>query len=345
MRTKHTLRLLAGLAAAAACATAMGQQGGITRAGAAPQASATPQVTARPAPALDGMPRPTPLPGQPLPANGAPPVAPPMLSIKDEALNRIAPLTAEEVLELRQEMLRRQQAVQQPLEPIARPVRRAVPLDLAPTAAPEVVRLANGQGAVVSFFDAAGRPWPISVGDGYSPQALDVATFGPNGLSLGLKRRLAGRTNVAVLLEGLDTPVVLSVLPAREEADVALEVQVPRYVPSLPAPVNAAQQMASLNAAELMDFLLGTPPRTARPLASNSAAVKAWQTGPNRMIVRTSALLAAPAWSRRQSSGTGVTVYEVPLSPVLTVAVDGALSSVRLDGFTATTAASTKEAR
>ncbi|MDF2461834.1 MAG: icmK [Ramlibacter sp.] len=324
-----------------ACSFAYAQSG-ISRAGAAAPVAATSQPGAQralPAPALDSMPRPTPLPGQPLPGHGgsAPaPVAAPQISITEDALIRTAPLTSAEVLELRRELLNRQQAVQQPIEPVAKPVRRAVSLDLSPTGAPEVIRLSQGQGAIIAFYDAAGRPWPITVGDGYSPRSLDVATFGANSLSVGLKARLVGRTNLAVLLEGLDTPVVLSVLPAREETDVALEVQVPRYVPSLPAPVSAAQQMASLNSSELMNFLLGTPPKEARALTADSAVVKAWQTGPNRMIVRTSALLAAPAWTRRQSSGAGVTVYELPLSPVVTVAVDGSLSLVRISGLSAT---------
>jgi intracellular multiplication protein IcmK len=331
--------------AALGCAAVANAQSGISRAGAAPAPAAAQTTTpgsqrALPAPSVDGMPRPTPLPGQPLPGSGgqgqAAAAVAPQISITEDALNRTAPLTPAEVLEFRQELLRRQQAVQQPIEPVAKPVRRAVSLDLSPTAAPEVLRLSQMQGAIIAFYDAAGRPWPITVGDGYAPRSLDVATFGTNSLSVGLKARLVGRTNLAVLLEGLDTPVVLSVLPAREETDVALEVQVPRYVPSLPAPVSAAQQMASLNAAELMNFLLGTPPKEARALTADSAVVKAWQTGPNRMIVRTSALLAAPAWTRRQSSGAGVTVYELALSPVVTVAVDGSLSLVRLGGFSAT---------
>lgn len=342
------------LAVLASASTGALAQGGITRVapgtpqqpGAAPQAPGYPAAQAPAYPALPapnlGMPppRPMPLPGQPLGSAGVPSQLPPNLQVPivDDALNRIAPLTVQEVLELRQELLRRRQAVQQALEPLAVPVRRAVTLDLSPTAPPEVVRVAPGQGTIIAFYDAAGRPWPFKVSDGYAPDFLDVSSFGTASLSIGLKRPLVGRTNIAVLLDGLDTPVVLSVLPASEQADVALEVQVPRYVPGLPAPVNAAQHMASLNAAELMDYLMGTPPKSARALTSTSAVVKAWQTSSNKMIVRTNALVAAPAWTRRQSSGTGVTVYEMSLSPVVTVAVDGALSLVRLDGFAATTA-------
>lgn len=330
-------------------------QSGITRAQSAPVVTNVPPGPAQPqqaqqpagaqralaAPSLDGMPRPTPLPGQPLPANAngsvPPPVVVPQIPITEDALNRIAPLTADEVLELRKEMQRRRQAVQQVIEPVAKPVRRAITLDMSATSAPEVVRVTQGQGAVIAFYDAAGRPWPVTVGDSYSTR-LDVALFGTNGLSVGLKSPLIGRTNLAILLQGLDTPVVLSVLPAGDETDVSLEVQVPKYVPSLPAPVSAAHQMASLNSAELLDYLLGTPPNAARALATSSAVVKAWQTSPDRMIVRTTALVAAPAWTRRQSSGTGVTVYEMPLSPVVTVAVDGALSLVRFEGFAGTSA-------
>lgn len=348
-----------GASLALAVGAASAQQAGITRAAptaqsqqqAAQQQAQDPQggTRALAAPNVGAMPqpRPTPLPGQPLnlSGGGAPPVVAPTIGIRDEALNKIAPLTVEETLQIREELLRRRQAAQQPIEPVAKPVRRSIALDLSPTAAPEVIRMAMGQGTILAFYDAAGRPWPVTLGDGYSPKQLDVSMFGTNGLSMGLKSSLGGRTNVAVLLEGLDTPVVLSVLPAREDADVALEVQVPRYNPNLPAPVSAAQTMASLNAAELLDFLTGTPPKSARALNTTSAAVKAWQTSSNRMIVRTAALVAAPAWTRRQSSGTGVTVYELPLSPVVTVAVDGALSMVRVEGFAGTSAAATSNSK
>jgi hypothetical protein len=54
------------------------------------------------------------------------------------------------------------------------------------------------------------------------------------------------------------------------------------------------------------------------------------------MIVRTEALVASPAWQRRQSSTSGVNVYDLPLTPALVVAAQGQLMNVRLSGFAGT---------
>jgi hypothetical protein len=85
-----------------------------------------------------------------------------------------------------------------------------------------------------------------------------------------------------------------------------------------------------------MDYLLGTVPAGIRKLSSSSQNVQAWQVSPTLMIVRTSALLASPRYSRRQSSGTGTTVYELPVTGRLVLAAEGQMQTVTVGGFEAT---------
>lgn len=328
-----------------AAAAAAHAQAGISRVGATPPVqpadaptlpAATPQQRPQ-APAQQSMmPAPIAAPGAPLP--GGPLPAP--LNLKQEALERSAPLTADEILEFRREMARRAQAAQQPLHPVAKPTRRFVTLDLTPGATPEVIRTAYAQGAVVSFVDAAGRPWPVAVADNFNPDGFDTAVFGTNGVSIGVKKETARAGNVAVLLEGLTTPITFSVVTGQREVDYSVEVQLARYLPGQPAPVGAVEQIRSLGAADLMNYLLNTPPKGVRPLVSDSPNVTAWQISPERMIVRTAALVASPAWQRRQSSTSGVNVYDMPLTPALVVSAQSQLMTVRLSGF-----AGTKEQR
>lgn len=291
------------------------------------------------APVVLGVQRPSPLPGGagvPSPAGNAPPIpVMPPVDLVQEAIDRIAPLSPAEMQRLRETLDARAASFREPREPVAKPVRRSMPLDISPSARPEVVRVAPYQGSVVSFLDAAGRPWPVKLSDNYSAQDLDMQTFGANAISIGMKRPTHRTGSVAVLLEGINTPITLSVVSNQREVDYSVEFQLPRFLPGLPAPVGSAQ-MHSLGAPELMDYLLGTPPQVARALSVSSTQVKAWQISPERMIVRTNAMVAAPAWSRRQSSGSGVTVYDMPLSPVVSVSIDGELSMVRIDGFAAT---------
>lgn len=290
-----------------------------------PGGNAGPVVTPPPPVRTPGMP--TPLPGGPLPSP---------VNLQQEAIERIAPLTPTEIIDLRQELGRRSAAMTQPLDPVAKPVRRSIAIDLAPSATPEVIRAAFSQGSVVSFVDAAGRPWPVVVADNFNPSGFDTAAFGQNGVSIGVKSAGARSGSVAVLLEGMTSPITFSVVTGQREVDYSVEVQLPRYLPGQPAPVGAVEQIRSLGAADLMNFLLNTPPREARALKSDSANLVAWQVSAERMIVRTEAMLASPAWSRRQSSATGVSVYDLPLTSRLLVASQGQMMTVHLSGFAAT---------
>jgi intracellular multiplication protein IcmK len=287
-----------------------------------------PSTVAPPHIATPGAPpMPTPLPGGAMPAPA---------NLKQEAIDRLAPLSPSEIIELRQELSRRAAATVQPLEPVGKPVRRFVALDITPGATPEVIRTAFSQGSVISFVDAAGRPWPVSQADNFNPTGFDAATFGPNAVSVGVRSPTSRSGSIAVLLEGLPTPLSFSVVTGQREVDYSVEVQLPRYLPGQPAPVGAVEQIRSLGAADLMNFLLNTPPREARALQSDSPTVTAWQISPERMIVRTEAMVASPAWQRRQSSTAGVSVYDLPVTSRVLIAAQGQMMSVRVSGFTAT---------
>ena len=172
-------------------------------------------------------------PRQPLPAGyatGAPmpmPLPSPPADLKAEAIDRIAPLTPKEILELRKELGARGAAMTQPLEPTAKPVRRVVRLDLSPGVAPEVIRTAISQGSVITFLDAAGRPWPVLAADNFNPSGFDIATFSNNGVSIGVKSAAARAGNLAVLLEGLQIPVTLSVQTGQREVDYSVNSMCP----------------------------------------------------------------------------------------------------------------------
>jgi intracellular multiplication protein IcmK len=258
------------------------------------------------------------------------------IDLKTEALEQTAPLTPQEILDLRRELEARGKAASEPLAPIGRPVRRLLPVDLSPGAPPEVVRTTFGQGTVVSFQDAAGRPWPVAHVDNFNPSAMSVALLGANGVSIGVKSARARIGNVAVLLEGMSSPVTFAVAIGQEEIDYSVELQLPRYLPGLPAPVGVVESLPSLGVAELMDYLMGTVPATSRKLSSTSPHVQAWQINPTTMIVRTSAMLASPRYSRRQSSGNGTSVYELPVAPRLVLASEGQMQTVTVGGFEAT---------
>lgn len=269
-------------------------------------------------------PRPMPMP-QGVPAN-----------LVEEAIDRTAPLTPDEIRELRSKLEDRSNAMNEPLSPVGKPVRRLVNVDLSPGSLPEIIRVSYGQGGVVTFLDAAGRAWPVIAVENFSPRGLDVAVLGSNGVSIAVKSPTARIANLAVQLESLASPVTLSVAIGQSEIDYSVEMQLPRYLPGAPAPVGAVEALPTLAASDLLNYLLGTVPKVARSLKTNMAGVQAWQISPETMVVRTEALLASPRYSRRQSSANGLTVYELPVSPRLILAAQGQMQQVAISGFDAT---------
>lgn len=274
-------------------------------------------------------------PGAPMPtpmgSAGAVPAAP--INLKGEALDRIAPLSPSEILELRKDLEDRSNAMSQPIGPVGKPVRRLVTLDLSPGASPEIVRATFGQGTVVTFLDAAGRPWPIKAAENFNPKGLDVAILGDNGISIGVKAANARIGNIAVKLDGVASPIAFAVAIGQAEIDYSVEMQLPRYLPGAPAPVGAVEALPSLGAPELLNFLLGTVPQGVRALKVDAVNVHAWQLNAQTMVVRTDGMLASPRYNRRQSSANGLSVYELPISPRLILAAQGQMQSVAISGF------------
>lgn len=303
------------------------------------QSSQSPAVAANmPAGVATGAAAPVGLP------QGAPMPAPlPARDLVESALDQSAPLSPDEVRRFLKELSQRSQAGLENLSgrPPARPVTSVETLDLSPGATPPVVRVAMGQGAVVSFADAAGRPWAIADDINFNATAYEVRLIGPHLYTIKLNRPAAA--NITVVLKDLPRPVVITALPATDEADYLKEFTVPRFLNNQ-APATVAASVTSgalaLNAPELLNYLYRTPPKEARALGVlGLPGVMAWQNSAQTMVVRTSGLLVIPAWKRRHSSTDGVAVYEVPLSPVITIAQDGLQHRVNVNGFLVTTAA------
>lgn len=273
------------------------------------------------------------------PASAPEPMPAPMpqRDLVQAALDRQAPLTADEVRQLLQELGKRNRAglENHTGKPPAKPVTSVETLDLSPGATPPVVRVAPGQGAVLSFADAAGRPWPIADDLNFNSAAYEVKLIAPHLYTVALKQPAGA--SLSIVLKDLPRPVVVTVIPAGDEVDYLKEFTVPRFLGNKPpttVAVAANGGALAYNAAELLDYLYRTPPKQARQLAVvGMPGVMAWQNSTTTMVVRTAGLLVIPAWKRRHASTDGMAVYEVPLSPVVTVAQDGIQHRLSVSGF------------
>jgi intracellular multiplication protein IcmK len=330
------LTLLSGFMGAALFVSSLAQAQGLQRVGAEPVAAPAPTFSAQMPPSkapanvvnpLAGAPMPTPMP------SGMAPRA----DLVQESLNQVAPLTAEEILRLRVEFNARANAGSQPLSSTAKPVMRTTKFDMGPGAVPEVIRVMQTEGSTVSFMDAAGRPWEVAGADNFNPSGLDIGRAGKYALVVSSKvPETTG--NISVRLAGLVSPVTLKVISGGSglrEVDYAVDIQIPRYLPGVPAPIGGVSNQLDLGVGDLMDYLMKTPPQGSRQLTVEGLpGALAWQSAGGRIFVRTEQLVFSPNPLRRQSSFDGMTVYEVPVAPyVLVSTTEGRILNVKISGY------------
>jgi intracellular multiplication protein IcmK len=264
------------------------------------------------------------------------PIPPPGSSLVTEAIDKVAPLSPPEILEFRRTLEQRKEAFSQNATGRA-PARQTTSiynLDISPGAIPPVVRIESGQGGIVSFVDAAGRPWPIKLHDNFNKAALAVSFFADHQLSVSTTSQMPIAVGVAVSLEGLPSAVTLTVLSGQAAVDYQVHMVVPQYRGGPPGPV-AYRGEPSLTAGDLMSYLLLTPPASARKLiVEGLPGAYCWQVSKDRMVFRTNALVTTGAF-RTQGIGDGTAVYELPLSPVVRVVSGERYLSARITGIVA----------
>lgn len=219
-----------------------------------------------------------------------------------------------------------------PTATVSKPVRRMVRVDLSAGAPSEVVRVAFGQGTVLSFLDAAGQPWKVLSVENFNPAVLSVGTLGDNGLSLALKTPTAAMGNLAVSLEGLASPLTLTVAVGQRQVDHLVELQLGQRLPSAPQPLPGAAAVSPPVSA-LASLLAGIVPETAHALATAEPGIRAWQVASDAMVVQSDDVILSPSYRRRESSASGLTMYELPLTPHLVLLSQGRTAHVLLSGL------------
>lgn len=291
---------------------------------------ATPANTSVPSPQGQGVPPGRPAPSQPMPT--------PMPFDKVQStIDQSFPMIPDEVVRLLRAIDERQTAAQQNVtgRPLATPVTSADTLDLSPGSTPPVVRVSMGQGAVLSFADSAGRPWPIVDNRLFNDRAYTGALIGPHLYSLTMKTRETA--SLTIILKDLPRPILITLQPAGDQTDYLKEYTIPRFLGGEPPPAVAASSREgalSFNSPELLNYLYRTPPKGVKQLiVGGLPGVMVWQTSPTKMVVRTSGQVVIPAFSRRHASSDGVAVFEVPLSPVISITEGGALNRVSISGY------------
>lgn len=245
---------------------------------------------------------------------------------------------------LKKMMLEQQQNLSTPYTHTALPVVRSLNVKFASGITPPVIRLSSGMLSTVVFSDAAGNPWKIRsvalnrslFSDGATvsttDQASDTSDIRKNILSLEPLTPVA-YGNVAVSLEGMDTPVIFMLSTGQSEVDVRVDARLSGLNPSRQKKSNntSGQSISTEVDDATLLFVDGTPPEDAEKLNTSSSLIEAWLFN-DELIVRTQKQIIYPAYISASTSASGVSVYRFsPEYRSITISNGGSSSTIFIE--------------
>lgn len=210
-----------------------------------------------------------------------------------------------------------------------KPTSSSVAVNLSPGAAPPIVRLRNGFVTSLVFLDSTGQPWPIQAYDIGDPNSFNIQ-WDQKGNTLLVQSDTTYRSgNLAVMLKGQDTPVMITLMPGQRAVDYRVDMRVPGLGP------NASPTMSSLPESanpQLLNFLNGIPPNAAKALTVDGGPGQAWLLG-DHIYLRTELTVLSPSWIASMSSPDGTHVYEITKAPIVLASYRGKVVQLTVQGF------------
>lgn len=222
----------------------------------------------------------------------------------------------------------------------AKPVASSLIVDLAPGATPPVIRLGAGYITSVLFLDATGQPWPIKAIDVGDPTLFNVqwnkSTAGEkSGDSMLNTLLIQSKTmfkegNLAVMLRGLNTPVMMTLVPGQPVIDYRVDVQVPRNGPM--AKYEETRLPSGANQL-LLGVLNGIQPPHSKPVSfAGRADIQGWKIG-KTLFVRMKETALSPGWySSMNAADDTMHAYEMPLTSNILILENGEMRKIVVEG-------------
>lgn len=196
-----------------------------------------------------------------------------------------------------------------------------IPVSLKTGITAPIVRIGQGMITSLVFTDKTGKVWPIAAYSVGNPKAFSIVWNKKSGVLMVQGKKLYEQSNVAVMLRGLDVPVMLTLLVGQNKWDYLDYIRVQAY--------NAKDSGAEIEAvgqapAYLIQLLSNLPPKGAVKLITSDEDVQVWQYKKHYLML-TRATLLSPAWTARQrgSGPTPLNAYELPVAPVILLSKQG----------------------
>lgn len=248
----------------------------------------------------------------------------------DAMVQNALPMTPEQIQKLRSLYMSSQfSAANSPNTP-PRPTATSTFVDLSPGATPPVVRLAQGFVTSLVFVDSTGGAWPIESYDIGNPSAFNIQWDKTSNTLMIQSTVLYTYGNLAVKLRGLNTPVMITLIPGQKAVDYRVDLRIQGFGPN--AKAFSGNSLPESTSSDLLSVLDGVPPAGSHNLSVDGGDCQAWLSG-DKMYVRTRLSVLSPGWSATLSSADGMHAYEMQPAPMLLVSQNGQVVQLKVKGF------------
>lgn len=176
-----------------------------------------------------------------------------------------------------------------------------IPVTLKPGGVMPVIRIGQGMLTSLVFTDLSGQVWPItsySIGD---PQSFNVQWDKSSGVLMIQGQKLYAQTNIGVMLQGLQIPVMLNLLIGQSSWDYLDYIQINQYQPGDSNSSMPVDQAPSY----LVDLLNGLPPAGSTQMnVSDNMAAQVWSYQGQYIMVTRFTMISPAFISRADGPGS-----------------------------------------
>jgi intracellular multiplication protein IcmK len=254
-------------------------------------------------------------------------------NLSDEAFANVAksalPLSPAQIRTLRLLFDANQRAAAEYPGTPPQPTSSSVIVNLAPGAAPPVIRLTSGFVTSMVFLDSTGAPWPIKAYDMGDPRAFNVNwdKVGNTLLVQAITQYKVG--NLAVILQGLNTPVMITLIPGQPAVDYRVDLRIPGLGPNA---ILTQLGLPGVGSPYLLNVLDGIPPPGSKQLQVTGGAADIWLLN-NKIYIRTRLTILSPGWISTLSSADGTHAYEMMPAPLILASYQGKVMKLSIEGY------------
>lgn len=248
-----------------------------------------------------------------------------------QVTEQLFPLSTEEIIRLKQLYHTAEFAQASSAGTPPKPTATSQFVNLSPGSTPPVIRLSQGFVSSLVFLDSTGAPWPITAYDLGDPTAFNIQWDRTSNTLMIQASKLYTYGNLAVRLQGLNTPVMLTLIPGQKAVDYRVDLRIQGLGPNaknLPMEDGIPPAASDL----LLHVLEGVPPNGSARLTVSGGDARAWLLN-ERMYVRTNLTVLSPGWIGSMTSADGMHAYEMQKAPVLLVSWHGKVMQLKVEGL------------